>query len=154
MSEDLRVLLRREAAIRTVVDTFVATDERDWNRLRELFDETVRFDMSSLTGDAAAEVPAGDIIGAWKEGLEPLASVHHQVGNFQVDLHPGGADVRCYGVAYHHLPNETGENTRRFVGTYEFHVHKRNGPWQVDALTFHLKFVDGNLELEKAPVTT
>ena len=59
--------------------------------------------------------------------------------------------VRCYGVAFHHRARITsGTRTRIFVGTYELELQASAGRWQISALTFKLKFIDGNLELERA----
>ena len=57
--------------------------------------------------------------------------------------------VFCYGVAFHHLPNETGQNTRVFVGSYDFDLVKDQDNWKITKFKYNLKYIDGNLNLEK-----
>ena len=38
-----------------------------------------------------------------------------------------------------------------FVGSYDFHLRRRDGPWLIDLFRFNLKFVEANLELEREP---
>lgn len=40
------------------------------------------------------------------------------------------------------------QNTRTFVGSYNFHLTKAGGSWRIDRFKFNLKFIDGNLNLE------
>ena len=149
MDDQIRSLIEREAVIGTVTDLFVATDERDWAGLRQCLAPQVRFDMSSLSGEAPARLAADQIIDAWDAGLRPLQAVHHQAGNYRIEVTGSEAEARCYGIAYHYLPNPAG-STRVFVGSYEFHLLKIDGAWRIDGFKFNLKFIDGNLELEKA----
>ncbi len=79
----------------TVNALFVATDERDWQKVRECFASQVRFDVSSMTGEEPATLAAEDIVDAWEAGLRPLKAVHHQVGVYRVELKGAEADARC-----------------------------------------------------------
>ncbi len=75
--------------------------------------------------------------------------MHHQTGNFRVTLRGDSADPFCYGIAFHYRPNVSGQNTRTFVGSYDFHLVRSDGCWRIDRFRFHSNFVDGNLELER-----
>jgi hypothetical protein len=138
---------RRTAVLDTVVDLFVAVDEGDWPRARAAFTDTVRFDMSSMTGEPESEVPADDIVAGWTDGLAHLDAIHHQVSNFRVELADRRATVRCYGIAYHYRAAAEGGKTRTFVGTYTIGLVHGDGRWRTEALRFDLKFIDGNAEL-------
>ncbi|HTM00825.1 MAG TPA: nuclear transport factor 2 family protein [Candidatus Omnitrophota bacterium] len=138
--------LEVEDAITTL---FIATDEKDWVGVRACLADEVLFDMSSLSGAPAATMSADSIVEAWKQGLAPIQAIHHQVGNFRVCVHGEEAVATCYGIAYHYRPNFSGRNTRVFVGTYDFHLKCGWGKWRIDRFRFQVKFVDGNLELEK-----
>lgn len=140
----------RLAAEDTVVRMFVATDERDWSTLQDCFTDPFTLDMTSMVGGAPATMTPKDVARAWAEGFAALDHVHHQVGNFRTTLTPGQAVVQCYGVAFHHRAKATGLKTRVFVGTYELLLIPSVRRWQISQLTFKLKFIDGNLELEKA----
>jgi hypothetical protein len=148
---DLQELIDREAVRETAIRLFVSTDRRDWTAVQDCFAPDVHFDMSSLTGEEPRTLPARDIVAAWETGLAPLEAVHHQVGNLLVDFpDEGGAHVTCHGIALHYLPNRSGENTRTFVGTYELHLDRDGGLWRIDRFRFRVKYVEGNLELERA----
>jgi len=84
----------------------------------------------------------------WREGLSHLEAIHHQAGNYEVEVEGEQATATCYGIAFHYLRNDTGRNTRRFVGTYDLNLRKVRGRWCLDRLRYNLKFVDGNTDLE------
>jgi hypothetical protein len=105
--------------------------------------------MTSLTGAPAATLSAAQIAAGWEDGLRPLKAVHHQAGNFQVRVDGDEADANCYATATHYLPNPTGRNVRTFVGSYDFRLTRTGGRWRIGLFRFNLKYVDGNLDLEK-----
>jgi len=142
------LMSERERIIEAVTAMFVKTDRQDWVGVRACFAETVLFDMSSLGGDPPAETPADTIVSGWQKGLKPLRAIHHQVGNFQVAVFGNYADLTCYGIAYHYLPNQSNRNTRVYVGSYEIHLARIDNGWKIDALRYVSKFIDGNQDLE------
>lgn len=73
----------RAAVIETVNRLFIATDEKDWKALKNIFTDEVDFDMTSLAGGKPGRLKAGEIIGTWQEGLKGLP-VHHLAGNHLV----------------------------------------------------------------------
>jgi hypothetical protein len=103
-----------------------------------------------MVGGSPTAMTPRQVAEAWAEGFKPLDHVHHQVGNFQTSLNNGTATVRCYGVAFHHRAGiVAGLKTRIFVGTYELQLAMKAERWQISELKFKLKFIDGNLDLEK-----
>ena len=150
MAQDHLAQLFTKAQITDVItELFIATDQRNWNRIHELMTETVRFDMTSVVGGKAVDTSADAITAGWETALKPLKAVHHQIGNFTIRLEEDGrAEVTCYGIAYHYLPNASGHNTRVFVGDYAFGLKKVSGNWKISDFTFKLKFIDGNPDLE------
>ena len=59
--------------------------------------------------------------------------------------------VRCYGIAYHYRAKiSAAMKSRIFVGTYDIDLTAQSDRWCIGLLKFNLKFIDGNLELEKA----
>ena len=143
-------LAARVAVEDTVVRMFVATDERDWPTLEACFTDPFTLDMTSMTGGAPLTMTPRDVALAWAEAFRPLDHVHHQVGNFLTTVTPAQAEVRCHGVAFHHRGKVSGLKTRVFVGTYELLLIPSVRDWQISRLTFKLKFIDGNLSLEKS----
>lgn len=151
MAHSLADLGTRQEVEDTVIRLFVATDARDWATLEGCFTEPLVLDMTSMVGGQPATLTPREVSAAWAQGFQPLDHVHHQVGNLQTSLSGDSATVKCHGVAFHHRANITEAlKTRVFVGTYTFELQRREGRWRVSHLTFHLKFIDGNLALEKA----
>jgi hypothetical protein len=146
--DPLRRLLEKDAVITILNRLFRSVDEKDWKQAEVCLAPHVLLDLSSLAGGAPETTTGAAIVDAWREGLGHLEATHHQAGNYEVEVHGEAATATCYGVAYHYLPNDSGRNTRTFVGTYDFGLRKRRGGWEVDMLCYNLKFLDGNTDLE------
>jgi hypothetical protein len=127
---------------------FICTDNRDWQCVKDVFAPEVQFDMTSLTGGQPENRTPQQITDMWEQGLKSLQALHHQAGNYQVTIKGNEADMFCYGIAYHYLPNPTNQNTRVFVGSYNFHLVKGDAGWKIDKFKFNLKFIEGNKNLE------
>ncbi len=138
----------KDRIIDTVNRLFINTDKRDWAGVKALFASRVFFDMTSLAGGEPAVITPQEIVDGWAKGLKPLTAIHHQAGNYLVDIQVNVATVFCYGVAWHYLPNKTNRNTRTFVGSYDIHLQEDEGEWKIDRFRFNLKFIDGNKDLE------
>jgi len=147
-------LSERQEVVDVVTRLFLATDARDWTGVEACFEDEVLFDMSSMGAGPAARVPARSIVEGWEAGLRSIREVHHQTGNHLVRIDVNRATAFCYGVAFHHLPNRSGRNTRIFVGSYDFELQKREGEWRIAAFRFRLKFRDGDLDLESSAEST
>ena len=153
MPDLVRDLADKDAIVDLIHRLFIGTDTRDWAVVESCFASSVRFDMSSLGAGPAVDRSPQQITAAWEAGLRPLDAVHHQAGNHRVTLEGDRATAFCYGVAVHHRRTRSGRNTRTFVGSYDFGLRRGTAGWRIDAFRFDLKFLDGNLELEKeAPV--
>jgi hypothetical protein len=148
--DPLRRLLEKDAVVSTLNRLFRTTDQMDWDGVRGCFAPVVVLDMTSVVGGKAEETTPEAIVEAWRQSLGHLKAVHHQVGNYEVQVHGDEASASCYGIASHFLPNESGENTRSFVGTYDVRLRKVDGIWRVDRFRFDLKYVMGNPNLESA----
>ncbi len=140
----------KDKIIDVITRLFISTDKRDWPAVKTLFAPSVLFDMTSLTGGRPVTSTPQEIVYGWDKGLKPLKDIHHQVGNFLVDVGSSEASAFCYGIAWHYLPNRTNKNTRTFIGSYNIHLVKLEGLWKIDQFKFNLKFIDGNRELEKS----
>jgi hypothetical protein len=127
----------RDAVIETINRLFIATDNRDWAAVQAQLAPEVHFDMTSLAGGSPAMRTPAEIADGWKTGLASIEHVHHQSGNFLVDLSFNEATAFCYAVAYHHL----GKAVRQFVGSYDVHLIKTDR-WRIDKFKFNVKFVE------------
>jgi hypothetical protein len=142
-------LIEEKNVVKTVNRLFVSTDNRDWEGVKACFADKVVLDVTSMVGGAPNQLTPQQIADAWAQGLRGLKAIHHQAGNYDVALKADEADVFCYGIAFHYLPNITGKNTRTFVGSYNFHLIKAGADWKIDIFKYNLKYIDGNLELHK-----
>ncbi len=144
-------LVSRREVEDAVIRMFVATDERDWPTVESCFTEPFILDMTSMIGGSPVTMTPRQVANAWAEGFKTLDHIHHQVGNFQTAVDGQLATVRCYGIAFHYRSAIAAAiKSRTFVGTYEIDLSAHSDRWRINRLTFKLKFIDGNLELEKA----
>jgi hypothetical protein len=141
-------VLEKEKVKETVNRLFISTDNRDWSEVSSLFASEVLFDMTSMVGGDPVTLTPQQIVTSWEKGLKPLKAIHHQTGNYIMSINQNEAEVFCYGIAFHYLPNKSNQNTRTFVGSYDFHLVKNDQRWQIDKFKFNLKYIDGNLKLE------
>ena len=117
-------LIEEKNVVETVNRLFVSTDNRDWEGVKACFADKVVLDMTSMVGGEPNKLTPQQIADAWAQGLKGLKAIHHQAGNYDVSLKADKAKVFCYGIAFHYLPNPTGQNSRTFVGSYNFHLAK------------------------------
>jgi SnoaL-like domain len=148
MDDSIESLLKKDRIVGVINDLFMGTDDRDWAKVKRCFADKVLFDMTSMTGGAPVTMTAQQIVDAWDQGLKALKAIHHQAGNYAVKVNGHEAAAYCYGIAYHYLPNKTNQNTRVFVGSYDFHFRELDSNWRIDQFKFNLKFIDGNPNLE------
>lgn len=59
------------------------------------------------------------------------------------------AEAFCHGTATHYRPTRSGRNVRTFVRSCDFQLARQDGRWRITSFRFNLKYLDGNLELEK-----
>ena len=147
--DDVRGLVERERIASVINAIFVATDARDWARVRGTLAPRVTLDMTSMTGGEPQQLSPEEIAAGWESGLRPIEAVHHQVGNMAITCGGTDASASCYGIAYHYRRTVSGRNTRTFVGSYDFHLRQQDGDWRIDLFRFNLKFIDGNVDLER-----
>jgi len=150
MNSEIELLIERTRIVETINRLFIGTDKRDWALVKSCFAPRVLFDMSSMGAGEPKHLNPDDIVAAWDAGLKPLKAIHHQAGNYLVDIDGSNAQAFCYGIASHYLPNKTNRNTRTFVGSYEFELVKDGDSWRIATFRFNLKYIDGNPDLERS----
>ncbi len=150
LEQQVKLLSEQNEVIAVADRLFLCTDKRDWQCVKDVFAPEVLFDMTSLAAGRPEKKTPQQIADGWEQGLKGLKAIHHQAGNYQVALKGNGADLFCYGIAFHYLPNPSNQNTRTFVGSYDYHLVKTEAGWKIDAFKFNLKFIDGNTDLEGA----
>lgn len=146
-TQDARV--DKTQIIETVNSLFVAVDNKDWGRVKELFNDTVLLDYTSMAGGSPVELTPQQIIDSWNALLPGFDKTHHQTGNFIVTSDSLVYKVFCYGTATHFLKNESNNNVWTVVGSYDFEVIAKNSNLRITKMKFNLKYTDGNNDLPK-----
>jgi hypothetical protein len=147
LRQQVQLLTDQNDVIAVANRLFICTDNRDWQCVKDVFAREVLFDMTSLTGGQPSSLTPQQIVDGWDHGLKNLKAIHHQAGNYQVTIKGNDADMFCYGIALHYRPNPTNQNTRTFVGSYNFHLIRTDAGWKIDRFKFNLKYIDGNKDL-------
>lgn len=142
--------IEKDEIVETANKLFIYTDQRNWEGVKATFADEVLFDMTSMSGGSPVMLKPQQIVDMWDAGLKKLKAIHHQVGNYLITARDKDADLFCYGIALHYLPNPTNDNIRAFVGSYDLHLLEIDGVWKIDSFKFNLKFIEGNKDLEKS----
>lgn len=140
----------RDAVVELVNKLFVYTDYRYCEKLaREVFSETILFDMSGQGPGQARTMTATEICDMWHKGFAGIDHVHHQAGNFIVNFNNEGveADIFCYAIAVHYKNSANNGKTREFVGSYDLHARLTDLGWRLDSFRYNLKYISGNKDL-------
>ena len=133
-----------------VARLFIATDQKDWNTVLEVFSDQVELDYSSMTGNPSAVISKQDIVDSWKGILPGFDFTHHQIGNVIVNIEDTVASVFVYGTATHFLEDENG-NIWTVVGSYDFDLVLQDD-WKITSMKFNFKYQDGNTSLPKRAI--
>ncbi len=139
----------REQVVETVNKLFVYTDNQEWRKLQdEVFTTEILLDMTSMGAPRPERVLAREVCYRWEKAFEELDAVHHQAGNYIVQINGDQANVIAYSIASHYKESAKKEKTREYVGSYDFHLIKEMANWKIDEFKFNLKYSRGNLALE------
>jgi hypothetical protein len=138
----------REQVVEIINRLFYYTDCQLWDKLiEEVFTEKVLFDITSLGAEKSETLKREEICAVWKEGLEGLDAVHHQAGNYMIEIAQDIAKVKAYSIASHYKKEATNGTTREFIGSYDLSLIKSLQGWRINEFKFNLKYMTGNLEL-------
>ncbi len=108
MSLDPAAVADRVAVSSVVAALAFAQDDRDWERLRNLFTPEVHLDLSRVFGEPAVDIPAAQLAGQARAVIGGFESTHHATSNAEVTVDGDEARCRAHVVAYHHLPTQDG----------------------------------------------
>jgi hypothetical protein len=128
---------------------FVYTDNRQWESLKSsVFTSMVNLDMTSMGAEGPVRISAEAICRMWDEGFRDLDAIHHQAGNYLIDVRKDEATAVAYSIASHYKASSENGKTRIFVGNYDLHLIRLASGWRIDELIYHLKYTEGNLSLD------
>lgn len=124
---------------------FMYTDARQWKKLLlDVFCHEVWFDM----GTEAKTLHATDICEIWRQGFIGLDAIHHQAGQYLINIDQNNADIYAYAMATHYKKSATKGNSRMFVGSYDLKATRTDKGWRLSQFKYNLKYIDGNASLE------
>lgn len=134
----------RDDIAQLISDLGLLVDARDWDGLRELFADEVDVDYTSLNGGQPQRVPPADLVGGWKQMLEPLVATHHLISNHSVTLDGDRASLAA-NVTATHVPQER----EHWVvgGRYDVMARSINGRWHINALTLTVRWQTGSQDI-------
>ena len=139
----------REQIVETVNKLFVYTDNQQWRKLQdEVFTSQIELNMVSMGAPKPERVTSREICYRWEKAFEELDAVHHQAGNYIIEITGDEAKVMAYSIASHYKESAKKEKTREYVGSYDLHLTRSYGDWRIDKFKFNLKYSRGNLALE------
>ncbi|MEM1001235.1 MAG: nuclear transport factor 2 family protein [Bacteroidota bacterium] len=142
-------MTNRESIVEVLNRLYYYTDYQDWEYLKaEVFAEKVMLDMTSLGAPEPQLRTAQSICDEWQEGFKDLDAIHHQTGNYIIDILGEQAKAKTYGIAIHYKEDAIEGTTREFVGSYDIELNHFSVGWRITALKFNLKYMRGNLELK------
>ena len=124
------MLAVRFATIDVVTAYAMALDAGDWAAFRDLFEDEIDLDYSSL-GSLKGQMPAQ----AWVDRCRVLSgfdATQHKVSNFVVEPGQDAARVTSYVDAAHFI----GDLAGFACGTYVHELRWRQGVWKIAACAF------------------
>lgn len=143
---DLAALSDRHAVIDVITRLFVYTDQARWDELAEqIFADTVDFDGGF--GDPAGPRSGREVADGWRTGLAGLDAVHHQAGNYLIEIEGDHATAHADAIAVHVNNNAVNGKTRTFVGSYVIGLRRSDDGWRIDRFVYLIKVIDGNTDL-------
>jgi uncharacterized protein len=127
----------------TVTAIFNGADERNWQKVKYAFSDTVLLDYTSFVGGQPARLSPEQIVNNWKGLLPGFDRTNHAISDFDININGDEATVRNRGFAAHYLKGEQWTVS----GTYDFHLVKKGSNWTTDKMVFNFKEQGGNTTL-------
>ena len=122
-------------------------DGRDWNALGQLFTDTVYHDRTSLTGGEPMTLGVAEFVDGWRQTLQNMDAVHHQITNHVISL--GGDQATCAAnmQGTHVLANASGGPMWTVGGRHDYQLTRTPDGWRIAGLTFTLQWATGNMNV-------
>ena len=148
------------AAAEAITALFAATDDRDWDAVRDVFADSVVVDYSALDGIDGKKTP-GEIVAAWQAVMPGFERTIHNPHNMTVwavqqttEAEPKSRATATFdALATHFLPTDAGQPREWTVfAGYDAELVEEGGRWKVNRLRLNLYDQQGdrNLPVEAA----
>jgi hypothetical protein len=150
MTTDLAARIQRledRAAIsERVISYAVAIDRADWALYAQCFTDPVHIDFSAA-GLPAQDFPREQFVGFARSGLAGFTARQHLSPNHLTEFSatdPDRATCTSYMYAQHYLEGAEGGEFFLMRGWYTNQMLRTAGGWQIERLTQHLSWPEGN----------
>ncbi|MGD1894619.1 MAG: alpha/beta fold hydrolase [Cyclobacteriaceae bacterium] len=132
----------QEAIQSLMLTLFAATDNRDWNAVKNTMADSVYTDYSALGAEAGFATPE-EIVSGWQAMLPGFERTVHQPHNFAIWVAGNRATATLDAIATHYL---NGDYWTVFVG-YDTEYIQENGDWKLARIDLSLYDQTGNQAL-------
>jgi hypothetical protein len=122
-------------------------DSKDWDAMGQLFTDTVYHDRTSLTGGEPYTAPVAQFVEGWRQTLQNMDAVHHQITNHVVSLNGDQATCAANMMGTHVLANASGGPMWTVGGRHDYQLTRTPDGWRIAGLTFTLQWATGNMNV-------
>lgn len=138
--------LDRMEITRVVDEIDNAVDAKDWEGWRGCFTDEIYANFTSLAGGSPGNMPADDLVGAWKTNLYADKLSHHMRSNHRITLDSDTAEVFSKGYALNILsrPALDGSDLWEVWGHYTHTLERTDEGWKCSGMTFVVTHARGN----------
>ena len=137
----------RLAIIELIGSLSLAIDAKDWDAMGKVFTDTVYHDRTSLTGGEPYTAPVAQFVEGWRQTLQGMDAVHHQITNHVVRLDGDEATCTANMHGTHVLANASCGPIWTVGGRHLYQLQRTPGGWRISGLTFTLQWATGNMNV-------
>jgi ketosteroid isomerase-like protein len=121
-----------------------AVDAKDWEGCRAYFTDEIHADFTSLAGGSPGNMPADDLVGAWRTNLYADKLSHHMRSNHRITIDGDEAEVFSKGYALNILSRPNGSDLWEVWGNYTHTLRRSGESWKCSGMTFVVTHARGN----------
>jgi len=144
---DVAELKDRLAILELIGRLSLTIDARDWDTLGQLFTDTVYHDRTSLTGGEPTNLPVAEFVEGWRQTLQGMDAVHHQITNHVISLDGDEATCAANMQGTHVLANASGGPMWTVGGRHDYQLKRTTDGWRIAGFTFTLQWATGNMNI-------
>ena len=137
----------RLAIVELIGRLSLTIDAKNWDSMGQLFTDTVYHDRTSLTGGEPYTVPVAQFVEGWRQTLQAMDAVHHQITNHVVTLDGDQATCAANMMGTHVLTNASGGPMWTVGGRHDYQLTRTSDGWRIAGLTFTLQWATGNMNI-------
>jgi hypothetical protein len=144
---DVAELKDRLAILELIGRLSLTIDARDWDTLGQLVTDTVYHDRTSLTGGEPTNLPVAEFVDGWRQTLQGMDAVHHQITNHVISLDGDEATCAANMQGTHVLANASGGPMWTVGGRHDYQLKRTPDGWRIAGFTFTLQWATGNMNI-------